>query len=77
MKKNGKQILPRLKAWLLQGKSITQLEALRLWNTTRLAVYIFRLRDKYKLQIHTEMIYSNGSQYACYSLITKKKKQKI
>jgi hypothetical protein len=77
LKPKGKNILPRLKIWLLQGKSITQLEALKLFNTTRLAVYIFRLRDQYKLPIHTEIIRSNGDQFASYSLVTKKKKQKF
>lgn len=73
--KPTKNILPHLKAWLLQGKSITQLQALKLWRTTRLAVYVFRLRDEYKMNIHTEMVRSNGEQYACYSLVIPKKKK--
>lgn len=68
-----KQVLPKLKVWLLEGKTITQNQALKLWRTSRLAVYIFRLRKDYGMKINTEIKYSGNDQYACYSLVKRKK----
>lgn len=45
MPSKKKQVKARLRIHLLQGKSITQLQAYELWKTTRLAVYIRRLRE--------------------------------
>jgi biotin operon repressor len=54
-----------LKNYLLSGKSITGLQALKRWGTIRLAVYIQRLRnDGYKIK--TEMVTEKGKTFARY-----------
>ena len=60
--KTSKQILPRLKAWLLQGKTITPYQCLSMWKCSRLAVYIHRLRRDQNMKIHTEIKYSGTDQ---------------
>lgn len=51
MARKPKQVKAHLKVHLLQGKSITQLQAFKMWKTTRLAVFINRLRrDGMKIQ---------------------------
>lgn len=64
---NHKQVKPRLKARLLMGKTITQNQALKLWGTSRLAVYVNRLRND-GMDIHTEMVNFRGDTFAKYSL---------
>jgi len=74
----GKQILARLKTWLLLGRTITPNEALRRWSTSRLAVYVHRLHRDYRMNIETKMVNHNGDTFACYSLVkTKKRKVKF
>jgi len=74
----GKQILARLKTWLLLGKTITPNQALMLWRTSRIAVYVHRLRRDYRMKIETKMVNHNGDTFACYSLVkTKKRKVKF
>jgi len=70
MSRNPKQVKAHLKIWLLRGRSITQLQAFRLWKTTRLASYIFRLRDKGRgLKIKTTIVNAGtDSSYAKYKL---------
>lgn len=63
--KKQKQVKGHLKAWLLMGKSITSNQALKMWRTSRLAVYINRLRNE-GMKIVTEMVTSRGDQYAKY-----------
>ncbi len=60
------QVLPRLKAHLLSGKSITPLQALERYGTMRLPVYILRLRQK-GYRIKTEMVTKGKKTYAKYS----------
>lgn len=67
-----KQVLPRLKAWLLQGKKITHNQALSMWKTNRLAEYIRRLRES-GLTIYTEMKQDKGDVYGVYSINKPKK----
>ncbi len=62
MKKN---IKPKLRQYLLRGKSITQLQALRIFGTSRLAVYINRLRADGMI-IQTKMIHTPNDCYAKY-----------
>ena len=49
------------------GKTITQNQALKLWGTSRLAVYVNRLRND-GMDIHTEMVNFRGDTFARYSL---------
>lgn len=55
MPRKPKQVKAHLKIHLLQGKSITQLQAFKLWKTTRLAVFINRLRRE-GMKIQTVMV---------------------
>jgi hypothetical protein len=75
MKPKSKQVLPHLKVWLLQGKTITQNQALKLWRTSRLSVFIHRLRKDHGMKIRTELKYSADDSFAEYSLIITKKKK--
>lgn len=73
-----KNVLPRLKTHLLQGKSITHIEALRMFGTNRLAEYIRILRHEHKMKI--ECVYvndDNGNVYGLYRLVQKPKVSKI
>lgn len=72
-----KQVLARLKIWLLMGNSITQLGALKKFKTTRLAVYIHRLKRQHKMDIETKIVRSGPDQYAVYKLATVEKKSKL
>ncbi len=54
-----------LKNYLLSGKSITPLQALKRWQTFRIAVYIQRLRDK-GYAIDTEMVKQGNKTFARY-----------
>lgn len=57
---------------LLSGKTISQIEALRLYGSLRLAVLIYRLRAKgYDIVTHREKN-SRGSYHARYELVGRK-----
>lgn len=71
-----KNVLPRLKVWLLQGNSITHLQALKLFKTTRLAEYIRILRRE-GMKIETVLESSRGSVYGVYRLVQKPKVDRI
>jgi len=60
-----KDIKPKLRQYLLKGNSITQLQALRKFGTSRLAVYILRLRQD-GLNIKTKMVHTPNDCYAKY-----------
>lgn len=60
-----KDIKTRLRKYLMEGKSITQLQALKIFRTTRLASYINRLRND-GMVIKTNMVHSESSIYARY-----------
>lgn len=56
-----------LRNYLLQGKTITSLQALRRWGTIRLPVYVKRLRDDgYKVK--RQMVKEKGKTFAKYYL---------
>lgn len=60
------QYLPRIKAWLLQGRVLTPMIALKRWGCFRLAVYIHRLR-KQGFRIDSKIKYNNdGTQHSEY-----------
>lgn len=67
-----KDVKPRLKVHLLLGKTITQSQALKRWRTSRLAVYINRLRND-GMNIVTEMVTDKrtGDIFARYKLNAK------
>jgi Helix-turn-helix domain len=51
MKIKEPQIKPRLKIYLLSGKTVTVLQALKMWGTTELRVYVTRLKkDGYNVK---------------------------
>ncbi len=54
-----------LRNYLLQGKSITGLQALNRWGTIRLAVYVQRLRDE-GYNVKKEMVKEKNKTYAKY-----------
>ena len=59
----------QIKAWLESGKSLTQLDALALFNSFRLGARVFDLKNNYGMNIKTEMIEENGKRFARYSLV--------
>lgn len=73
--KKGKQILARLKVWLLTGKTVTSNQALSMWRTNRIAEYVSRLRKK-GFKIKTTMIYDGCDSYGVYSLVRNVRKRK-
>jgi hypothetical protein len=75
--KKQKQVLARLKVWLLQGKTITHNEAQKKWRTNRLSEYVRRLRHNYH-QMKISMTWitdKNGDRYGQYKLEVKVKKK--
>ena len=56
--------------WLLNGKSITPIEALNKFGAFRLSAIIYRLKYEYNMPIATEMVYEEGGKrYARYYLL--------
>lgn len=56
----------QIKAWLLRGRTITQIEAIEMWKCYRLASRICELR-KEGMAIRTDMIpLQDGSNFARY-----------
>jgi hypothetical protein len=56
-----------IKAWLLNGRSLTTLEALNMFGCFRLAARISNLRNQ-GMDIHTEIVEINDKRVARYSL---------
>jgi hypothetical protein len=73
MKKN---VEPRLKIHLLEGKSITHNEAQAIFGTNRLAEYIRRLRRK-GMDIEMELIKTAEDVYGRYFIKQDKKQNRI
>ena len=71
-----KNVEPKLKVWLLQGKTITHNQAQKLWGTNRLAEYIRRLRAA-GMKIEMKMTSENGDIFGVYKLITAPKVDRI
>ena len=71
-----KNVEPKLKLWLLQGKTITHNQAQKMWNTNRLAVFIGRLKAK-GMRIEMKMTSENGDIFGVYKLITAPKVDRI
>lgn len=58
----------QIKAWLESGKSLTPLEALKMFNSFRLGARVFNLKNDYGMNIKTEIVKENGKRFARYSL---------
>lgn len=71
-----KNIEPKLRNYLLEGKTITHNQAQKRWGTNRLSEYIRRLRED-GMKISTEMVYENGDCYGVYKMVTKPKVDRI
>lgn len=67
-----KQVQAKVRARLLDGKTITDAQCRALFKGTRLAAAIHRLRKEF--DIETEMVYHKGDQYAKYFIPTKTRK---
>lgn len=65
MKSQNKQI----KNWLETGNSITPIEALNLFGCFRLGARIHDLKNKFGLNIKTEIVEQDKKRFAKYSLI--------
>lgn len=63
----AKNVKEHLKVHLLKGGTVTQLQALNWWQTSRLAVYVDRLR-KSGYVVKTEMIRKGEKTFAKYHL---------
>lgn len=64
---NSPQYKPRIKVWLLQGKALTPMIALKKWGCFRLAVYIHRLRKEgFRIEGKIKYDKKKGVQYSEY-----------
>lgn len=54
-----------VKLYLLSGRTLTPMQALKRWGTFRVAVYIQRLRDE-GYAIDTEMVKEGNKTFARY-----------
>ena len=61
--------LEMIKKHLQDGKSITPLEALRLYGCFRLSGRIYDLRHNDNMNIYGEIVNYNGSRFMKYTLI--------
>jgi hypothetical protein len=57
-----------IKGWLMNGRSLTTLEALNMFGCFRLAARIENLRSQ-GMDIHTEIVEINDKRVARYSLV--------
>jgi len=57
----------RIRSYILSGKALTPMMALRRFGSYRLASIINRLREE-GINIRTTIEYDNGNQYAVYQL---------
>ena len=58
-----------IQTWLLNGHSITPIEALNMFGAFRLSAIIYVLKNDYDMPIETEMVYEEGGKrYAKYYL---------
>jgi len=64
MKSQNKEI----KKWLETGNSITPIEALNIFGCFRLGARIHDLKNKFGVNIKTEIVESGNKRFAKYSL---------
>lgn len=59
----------QIQEWLTSGKSITPIQALKMFGCFRLSAIIYILKYDYGMPIKTEMVYEDGGKrYAKYYL---------
>lgn len=59
----------KIKAWLLEGRPITPIMALQMYDCFRLSAVIYRLKYEDGMNIETEMVYKDGGKrYSKYYL---------
>lgn len=75
--KRQKDFKAKVKYHLLQGKTITHNQALRMWRCSRLSSCIHRLRRDDNMKIITTMRKEDGIEFAEYSLAKKPKVNRI
>lgn len=76
--KKAKNVLPKLKVWILSGKTISDAQAREKFRTNRLSEYIRRLRHDHRIKIKMTMTTApNGDRYGVYSLEVKQKVDRI
>lgn len=63
--------LEKIKRHLLSGKSITPLQALKLYGSFRLSAVIHTLKNDHNITIETKSVTNKetGSRYASYKLV--------
>ena len=58
-----------IQTWLLNGRTLTPIEALNMFGAFRLSAVIYVLKNDYDMPIETEMVYEEGGKrYAKYYL---------
>jgi hypothetical protein len=58
-----------IQTWLLNGHSLTPIEALNMFGAFRLSAVIYVLKNDYDMPIETEIVYEEGGKrYAKYYL---------
>jgi hypothetical protein len=58
-----------IQTWLLNGHTLTPIEALNMFGAFRLSAVIYVLKNDYDMPIETEMVYEEGGKrYAKYYL---------
>jgi hypothetical protein len=77
MKSEKRNVLAKLKIWLLQGKTITGLQALNKFGTMRLAEYVRVLRKDHGLDIKMQWVVKNGKRFGEYWLTKPKRENRI
>lgn len=68
MKENFETKTAKIKAHLLKGNDITSWEAITKFKCTRLSAVIYNLRYIHGLDIDSERIYEDGTNYSRYWL---------
>lgn len=52
--------------YLLSGKAITSWEAIQMFHCTRLSAVIYVLKNDYNMNIESERIFEEGTNYSRY-----------
>ncbi len=68
MKENFETKIAKIKAYLLAGNVITSWDAITKFNCTRLSAVIFELKNRHGLNIESERIYVEDTNYSRYWL---------
>lgn len=68
MKENFETKTAKIKAYLLAGNVITSWDAITKFNCTRLSAVIYNLKYVHGMDIESERIYVEGTNYSRYWL---------